>query len=102
MPNHDTKSLNSKRLTQARRIVRAELNSYDALSRKAKLRFEPKESRHSVESRNVGPEVGYVCGHRVSLTEPCDKCKRSTADCVEYQVALATKLKELLSQLNKA
>ena len=93
------------KLNAARRIVAAELRSYDILSKKAKLRYVKHESRHSVESRNVGPEQGYVCGHsdasgnRISLCSPCDKCSRTQQDCAEYQVALQSRLRELLAQL---
>jgi hypothetical protein len=92
---------NTAKLSAARRVVRAELRSYDILSQKAKICYVKPESRHSIESRNVGPEKGYVCGHNVSLCSPCDKCARSQQDCIEYQVALAAKLKVLLSQLKQ-
>ena len=88
-------------LNAARRVVRSELNSYDLLSRQSKLRYE-QASRDFVDANGFGPDKGYVCGHNVSLCSPCDKCSRSQQDCVEYQIALQSKLKELLKQLNKA
>lgn len=88
----------AQKLSAARRVVRAELNSYDLLSKKAKIRFE----HHVTEAVNAnvyGPDKGYVCGHNISLCEPCDKCTRTEQDCREYQIALQTKLRKLLSQL---
>jgi hypothetical protein len=102
MQNHDAIQLKA-----AKRIVKAELDSYDLLSRPAKIRYE-----HSIASAidiNVfGPDHGYVCGHtdtegkQISLCSPCDKCCRTVQDCIEYQVALQSRLKALLSQLRKA
>ena len=86
------------RLKQARRLVKAELDSYDLLSKPAKIRYE----RHivdAIDANAFGPERGYVCGHNISLCAPCDKCKRSADDCKTYQVALESRLKALLSQL---
>lgn len=96
------------KLKAARRVVAAEIRSYDLLSRRSKIRrVEPKSrlsSSYENEHRETqyGPQQGYVCSHQISLCSPCDKCARSQQDCVEYQVALATKLKALLSQLDKA
>lgn len=92
----------SPRYITARRRVLAELHSYDTLSRPSKIvrrdsKYQQVEKRRQVDS--VGPDHGYVCGHRISLTLPCPHCNRTVDDCVEYIVALRAKLKELLSQL---
>jgi hypothetical protein len=89
------------RLLRAKQIVKSDLNSYDLLSRPPKIRREPESRHYDDTSSQYGPERGYVCGHHVSLCSPCDSCKRSGSDCTEYQVALQSKLKELLSQLNR-
>jgi hypothetical protein len=98
------KKRRNARLSAARRIVAAELRSYDLLSKKAKIKYE----RHVTEAINAnvyGPNHGYVCGHtdtsgqQISLCSPCDKCCRTQQDCVEYQVQLEAKLRDLLSKL---
>jgi hypothetical protein len=103
MPNHDT-----KRLTQARRVIRRELAQYDALSRPPKIRRTHEHEHHPGDGQDprsdassYGPNRGYVCGHRISLCAPCDKCQRTIADCIEYQIALGMKLRELITQLSK-
>jgi hypothetical protein len=94
MQNTDT-----LRVRRARQILSAELSLYDQLSNKPKLRYIRPESRHSIEKRNIGPEVGYVCGHGVSLCDPCEMCKRDEEGCKEYRVALVARLRELVSQV---
>lgn len=86
------------RLKRAKQIIKAEIASYDLLSKPAKIRYE----RHVASAINdnlYGPEHGYVCGHNVSLCQPCTKCNRTSVDCIVYQVSLEAKLKDLLKQL---
>ncbi len=91
------------RLKKAHQVLKSELDSYDLLSRPAKQRrvesrYQETERRRRVDL--VGPQAGYQCGHAISLTLPCPHCCRSIEDCVEYIVALRSRLKELLSQLS--
>jgi hypothetical protein len=95
MQNHD-----ALRVRRAKQIVRSELNSYDLLSRKAKIHRSNEHEHHACDEH--GPDKGYVCGHKVSLCSPCEKCQRSEADCVEYRVQLQAKLKELLNVLKSS
>jgi hypothetical protein len=90
---------NDALLRRAKQVVRADLNSYDLLSRPAKIRRTHEHELVSDTSTSFGPQLGYVCGHKISLCSPCEKCTRSADDCIEYQVALRSKLKDLLSQL---
>ena len=87
---------------RAKQVVKAELDSYDLLSRPAKSRRV--ESQYQIAERRrrvdlVGPDHGYQCGHAISLTLPCEACQREAQDCVVYIVAMQNKVKELLKQL---
>lgn len=92
--------MSNQRLIAAQRRVRSELASYDLLSRRSVGLVRTHEHEyHSSDADQYGPEKGYVCGHKVSLCSPCDKCCRLMEDCVEYQKALTSKLSGLLSKL---
>lgn len=92
--NHDT-----LRMRRAKQIVSADLRSYDLLSRQSKTRRTHEHELVNDTSLQYGPELGYVCGHRVSLTQSCDRCKRSNKDCEAYRVALRNDLKAMLGRL---
>jgi hypothetical protein len=78
-----------------RKVIAAELRSYDLLSTPSRIRYE-----HSVAQVVDDGFPTYSCGHGVMLYEPCIKCERTLEDCVVYHREAIRRIRELLSTLN--
>ena len=80
------------RVKIAREIVRREMHSYDSMSNAPRYRViaPTKRAKPDTDQRQSR------CAHDIYLHEPCSKCRRSDADCVVYQQAMLSRLKELL------
>ncbi len=84
---------------QALSVIASELRSYDLLSHRSKIRYERAVVR-SIDADALVPLSR--CAHNVFLHEPCTKCERSVEECEVYLRAAVSRLKALLSILEKA
>lgn len=83
---------------QALSVIASELRSYDLLSHRSKLRYERAVQR-AIDVDALAPMSR--CAHNVFLHEPCTKCERSLEECEVYLRAAMSRLKSLLSILEK-
>lgn len=83
----------------AGRRISSEMHAYDAMAMPSKIRRTHDHEYIEDQSLKFGPELGYVCGHKIALYEPCPRCNRIEEDCKVYRVALVSKLKDILAKL---
>jgi hypothetical protein len=90
---------------RALEIVRSEMRLYDALSRPAKLRYEPAVSHYLDElaqDKLAHHEHGTrSCAHGRALHDVCTECQRNDEDCKAYRVAAMQRIKDLLALLGE-
>ena len=80
----------------ARRVISAELRSYDTLSRPSKIRYE-----HSLQRNEPTPlDLGvYKCAHGEWLYRVCAKCGRGPDEAMVYVRAMQSRVEELVALL---
>lgn len=82
----------------AKLVVSRELASYDLLSQRSRIVYEHKVADLLPTLLDKGTRA---CAHGVMLHQPCSMCERTIEDCRVYEVALQSRVKELLAILDE-